>query len=513
MRLSSVKSEQIEIVFRFNPAIFPSAELMIFNDQNRILVNEKIPEGPSEIKKSISTKNWPKTLKAFKVCIVSQIKDTQNSICSPPWLQDLSFEKTETALFIDDQPQALRGTFSLEAGRNFQLQVELPSGLSFKQRSQAPMTTFYEVAKADDDTIKVKTYGAGPVANTYNITEPRSEFWQGTVGDLRVFQETQIALTAPYLPVQGNAGLIWVYEIKYSDLPEDTRRIALQKKSPHSTYSDFVTLRGFKPNSSRLKSSGGELTFNESTFQWQFPSPKKFSYNSAQIESEFTSEQRSSRDVFDYEVMRMPSTYLAANLGASLGSDGSLASLYDLQVMHWFNEPFGENYYLSRTRWGLILGAVNSLSSSVASASYKANSADLAYRLTPGVESWDESIGFSLGLTGVSFASSRTATLVGPGIIWSRSLPNWFDEILGVLPFFRKPKWVDISAHYYGLSTDSAISGSSVQVRALARIEITQSTYFEVGWGFLTENFSDAITQKATALGAGRGFLGLGYRF
>jgi hypothetical protein len=513
VHLRSVQPQQVEISFHFNAKIFPAADLTVFDSQNKISMIEKIPTGASDIKKSFLTKDGPQSLKGFKACVVAQNKETQNLICSPPWLQDLSFEKTEAAILINDQPQALRGTFNLEPGHSFQLQAELPSGLSLTQKSQAPLTEFYEVTKLDEDTIKVKTYGTEPVANTVNITEPRSEFWQHTVGDQRVFHETQIALAAPFLPVQRKAGFTWVYEIKYSELPEDSRRITLRSKSPHSTYADSVGLTGSKPNSAILKSSDGELISSESSFHWRFPTPKKFFYNSSSIESDLKSEQGNSHTVFDYEIIRMPSTYLAGNLGASLGSDGSLASLYDLQAVHWFNEPFGESYYLSRTRWGILMGAVNSISTSVAKSTYAANNADLAYRLTPGVEAWDESVAITLGVTGVSFASSRTATLVGPGIFWSRSLPTWFDDILGVLPFFRKPKWVNVSAHYYGLSSDSAISGSSVQVRALARIEITQSTFFEVGWGFLTENFSDTSTQKATALSAGRGFLGLGYRF
>jgi hypothetical protein len=149
--------------------------------------------------------------------------------------------------------------------------------------------------------------------------------------------------------------------------------------------------------------------------------------------------------------------------------------------------------------------------STKASETYETGYLDLYTRFTPGVEGWTESIGLQTSYFQVKYREAEIARMGGVGVFWNRSLPVWFNYFVGFLDFFKKPKWANFSAVYYPVSLQSGSKASGFQMKAVARIEVTQASYFEGGWALYAVNYEYRRTRVQTA--AGRAYLGCGYRW
>lgn len=456
-------------------------------------------------------KNSRKKFKGAKVCLFEEREDVNILLCSPEFGRRKNFE---AKVFLNNEVQALTGSVKVKESEIFNVSIVLSNGLSLRIVDKVMPLDVDEVYQEADESVSVITYGEPPAPPAELLTKPRSVVFQHTIGDLRVFHKSKTVAESPAVAINSRAGLRLNYLLKMSTLPKASDRLYIKDKEPTSTYSSTIRVRGFVPKGVKVSSSQKSATQKGSQFTWTFAAPKIMELNRSTLVGTNSEGQAT---YYDYELYRSPSTYLSARAGLSLATGGAFSIFTNLQAMHWFDEPFGSNYLFSRQRWGVAAEIVELAVSSNPDSNYSIKNFDTFYRLDPGVIGWDETFGAVLGVTQFSYRELSAVTFAGGGVLWSRSLPSYFNYVLGLTEFLRKPKWVDISASFYPVSLVSGVTGNSIQVRATARIDITNSYYFEGGWGVLSTTYEDSraggkrVTQ--VSLSAGRGYFGVGYRF
>lgn len=452
-------------------------------------------------------------LSSLQICLFFDQEPNSSLVCFPKME---SVTQIQPKLFIDEKIQSQSGSLELKRDQKFKMSIFFSNGVVIQMQDTTPLIEIHEIYKVDKDTAEIITFQDRPNPPSVKVTQERSTLFRPTIGDLRVFFKTKAFSEAPSIIVPSSMGLNTTFLLKLNDLPKAEDRIFLNPKAPRSTYGSSVDLVGVLPSGYKIETSQNKITISESEansdhqeFQWNFASPEYLKLNTSVVQ---VTSPRGEVINQSFEVYRGFQTYLSARSGISVGTGGVASILANAQATHWFNEPFGDMYWLSRQRWGINAEFLEMLVSSQPESKYNIRNFDLMYRINPGVENWNETWGLVVGLAQLQLLSARPVEMGGAGILWSRSLPKWFDYAFGFIPFFRNPKWVDISVMGFS-GLDQSVQGNSFQIRAVGRIDINRNTYFEGGWGTLSANYVDMKSRRSVAFAAGRGFLGFGYRF
>jgi hypothetical protein len=178
---------------------------------------------------------------------------------------------------------------------------------------------------------------------------------------------------------------------------------------------------------------------------------------------------------------------------------------------------------LARQRWGLSTKYFQSLSNFALSSSsatstntgiLKVVTADLKYRLSPGMWNRDESWGLMGSYQKINYLTFDSA-FTGGGIFWARSMPKVFDDLFNILPMFRYPKWVDAEFVLYFLPGDAKtkINTATYALNFHGKVMWTNSFFGEAGFGLKQYGFQDSTTSKKLQFGSLYGTMGLGLNF
>jgi hypothetical protein len=432
-----------------------------------------------------------------QLCLSQSLPEAIKTLCF-----DSGERQRPTTLALNGLIQATRGFYQLEKEK---LEISILKGpVSFFAESPVPDVQLYEVTELDSTTLRVRTSGS-PLFGDVKSHNKRTPFFQHTIGDLKVYYETTVLKEAPILRAASSVGIQFQYPILGESFPLDNSRPSVLGRTYLTSYAHTLNLqlnplKDFKVSSSQNKVS--------EDWVWEVATPEKNKMNTAELK---TKAENGKESTLELEFYRGSRTYLSARLGFSI-AEGGWSIVGDFLGTHWLNEPFGKSDIFSRQRWGITAGQ---LSTFVAENSdkYSLRNFDLLYRFTPGAAGWTETFGLGLGVLDFQYQDLDPVGLMGAGVFWSRSLPNWFNYLFGFLPFFRKPKWADVHVMIYPSSLKTGVTGNSVQVRATGRIELTPTTYFEGGWGIGNTTYTDSVNRKKVDLMAGRGFLGFGMRF
>jgi hypothetical protein len=484
-----------------------TARLFLVDGDDRILSDESVDISEGRFSREILVS--PSLNVAIRSCIF-QIRDLYDvQICS----QSINLHDQKTRISprvaVAGGKASFKEVRKLEPGKRILITATNSKGMSFQWNVLPPSVELFEAYPGSTDDWILRFTGPSPAMDAQPLKPQRSEIIRPTIGDLREIYEARVPQSAPILGF--DAGLIFTYSLRASRTVKKSSTFVISEGAPRSTYLSEVRLRGHKSVDEQVSSSQNstETTSNSKDWLWNYAAENTGQINRSRI----SLVSKKTQTVYDFEIYRGLSTYLSAGIGLSLSSRKEIGIFSDLQAAHWFSEPFGENYWLSRNRWGIAMGHVATAVSSVPDSKYQMRTFNLRYRLTPGVTGWDETFGLSTGLLELSYLESRPARWASVGAFWSRSLPEWFNYIFGFFPFFRKPKWVKIEALAFGHSLDAKIHGNAVQLRGTGRIDISQAFYFEGGWAIFSTSYQDMQDRKQIDLSVGRGFLGLGYRF
>jgi hypothetical protein len=301
----------------------------------------------------------------------------------------------------------------------------------------------------------------------------------------------------------------------------------LDAKSPIATYSPVVTLKGRKAPTEDLRASKeGELLIhdNQADFIWNFKAPEKGTVN----QNYLSLNQNKEDYFFSNRIFRAHKSAFSASAALSTSPTLDIVPGYNFTFDHWFEEIWGKGSW-SYQRWGIKANVYETIQGFKPKDDFPENISvlpinfDLLYRFSPGVRPVQSS--FGVGLRYMHFKLFRSlnedveAGLLGVGSFWHTAPQKIVDDVFNVVPFFRYPKWMELSFFYYPLIVGGQSAGFSFSWQARGQMFFARNWYLDASFNVNVISFEreklSGVTLGADAFGIGtaHGTIGVGYQF
>ncbi len=350
-----------------------------------------------------------------------------------------------------------------------------------------------------DNKTRLRATGATPYAESVKFLDDGS--WVTEIKNSKMY-------------VGGTGEIPFYQEIFISQrLPRENEKLLVHRKSFLNTYAANTTIYGYVPVTEGLRPIDGSIKkYNNNTYIWKIDKLKKGKINKREATVEVGKKDYTAiADIYrgyQYEVSARIS-------GVALVETQEILFIGDLIFGSWYESLFGnKNYYYGQQRWGLYLKHFVSLTSVSALTNFTATSADLKYRLVPGVWEKDATVGLIAGFQSVTF-NSTSLPMYGVGAFWARPMPEFFDRIFNVIPWFRYPKWVDMELISYLIAADSKYNlGTNYVLNFHGKMLFTRQFFMEGGMSIRQTEFKLTTSSLAPTTGSLlTGTLGFGYNF
>ncbi|MEM7646872.1 MAG: hypothetical protein AAF203_08190, partial [Pseudomonadota bacterium] len=299
---------------------------------------------------------------------------------------------------------------------------------------------------------------------------------------------------------------------------------SIDADQPIATYHHHLELKGTKDESEVLAAKNrNELFIHESkrSFLWNFPTPEKGGVN-----RNYLSLQHKGKDYyFSKRIFRAHQTSISGSFGLSTSPTLDIVPGYNFAAEHWFEEIWGKSSW-SFQRWGLAANVYETIQGFKPSDDFPENISvnpihfDILFRLNQGVRPVQSS--FGLGVRALNFKLFRSVSsdvetqLMGIGAFWHTAPQKIIDDIFNIVPFFRYPKWMELSFFYFPLAIDNVELGFSFSWQARGKLYFAKRWYLDASF-----NVNSVSFKKETAIGqidsfgiaTAHGTIGVGYHF
>ncbi|MEQ1875752.1 MAG: hypothetical protein ABL958_03840 [Bdellovibrionia bacterium] len=393
----------------------------------------------------------------------------------------------------------------------YHVKASLANGVNFSFDVGPIAIEFRDILASDDEKIVFITgRGVAPDDFSAEILE-RDEGWKATFSPPK---PTLYFIGVGGIPIRQDFQLT-------KPLPHETHRIWARKNSPESSYISEIEILGELKNKYQLMSDEFSVTPTDK---------KKFAWTYKVHERGRTS--RSHLKLFDqkqeytayYEAYKGFPFELSGRLTGILAA-GRLWLLWELAGGAWAESLFGwKNYWLSERRWGLSAKYIKSFAFGGFDPNLTMTNIDLKYRFVPGLWNKDESVGAVLGYQSIAYRGDERANpsqrdnmgnMLGVGLWWARPMPEIFDDIFNIIPWFRYPKWVDLEGIYYLSAMDPSVKlkSGNFNMTFHGKMFFIPEFYMEASFGlkrFAFENSNARLSSEVTMLFGTGGF---GYNF
>lgn len=320
-----------------------------------------------------------------------------------------------------------------------------------------------------------------------------------------------------------------IYGLSFSEIPTKDFAMRLDKKAPIATYNKKVVLRGFKdPDESIFGTSKGSLKVSSTgdRFLWTFNAPKKGDINKDHLV--YGQPNSDSKFYFSRRVFRghQFSIALDGTIGTSLALEPIFG--YMVQAEYWPEKVFSRHPALFQ-RWGIGVSRIQTFSPLTITRTFSDDSPsveeewqihytriDLMGRFSKGVRPVKSSFGAMIRYNIPTFVRPTENTsphLLGVGLFWHTAPFRIVDEILNVAPFFRYPKWLELSAVYYPVSLSGNFNlGFALSYDARGRIFFAPQWFLSASTSATLISFEKTNDIRAS-VGTLQGTIGIGYQF
>ncbi len=473
----------------------------------RVSKKNKVSSYNRWTEKGVSTKllNKIKDQQQFRICYVFEGDAYFLQFCTASYKLDESFKEqrlppTDVQVIINSVTTKQRGIIILGGEVDkIDFKATLPKG-SFVQFTTQPIVfEIVDAVKGPNKSIVIKARGATPY--TDNIKWVQEDLWQAEIKNLKFY-------------VGGEGEIPFYQEIFLSEeAPTNEDRLSLHKRVRHNTYANELTVYGYAPEAADLQNLDGEVAkYDKKYFVWKMKDFKKGKFNKKDVRVKYGDKMYAA----SYDVYRQYQLEISARIsGVALVDTKQVLFIGDLILGSWYESFFGwKNYWLGHQRWGLYLKHFRSLMTTPDLTTFAATSLDLKYRLTPGVWEKDATFGLIAGYQTVTFNQSELP-MYGAGIFWARSMPELFDKVLNIIPWFRYPKWVDAEFVNYISSADGKYNlGTNYLLNFHGKMLFTSRLFLEGGFSMRQLAFQPVgAAQTPTTAALFTGTLGLGYNF
>lgn len=434
--------------------------------------------------------------KPLRFCVESVGDSWEMSYCSPEARWDsekgplvssaVDGSQGRDRIVINEQEVSGRGSIVLGDLRE-QIRMGLFSrfGHIFKIRARPASIEFIDVVAVPEGYLL--TGQGGPPKGENVKAAPENEAWW----------QAQVKSSKPELYVLGEGEVPFVHEFHFfKPPPTEELRPFLHPRSRVTTYASTVPLHGQGPRGFRYSTQEASIVANTETgrFTWTVDRLKAGRSQERTIRLQRQGESYyASREIYrayPYEVSaRLTGVTDSAAIPPKILFHSELAA------GAWFEKIYGDNHWLSLQRWG-VYGRYFSGINGQGDQRFSLWATDLKYRLTPGVWGEDESWGLMVGAANFWQNVDSTGAMVGPGFFWARKMPQFFDAIFNIVPWFRYPKWVDLDFTYYPMSSETGKNVTlAYRLNFHGKMMITPRFFLEAGFGLLSFSWEVLATK------------------
>ncbi len=544
----SGNEKELKIYVIWPKFLLQFGEIKIFNKAGRQLINESFrlkDIGDYDAKYARfhledEDEGLLETLKEpFQICVRQEFESSLVKACSN-WIQfdgkkfNNSFKgKNLAAVKLNGKKTPKNSQISLSQNmKNVQLHLYFKSGFTIYVKDKVHLLdTDNVVIDTKEKRIGIVT-GDGSVQPTQLTIKDRffsfikeNNYFKNKYTGSAEWPENLEDAEMEFAPFQSGAS-IQLYGMILPKVPPPTQ-FKLNDDIPIATYSDHIELKGTKASEEVLAARVKNELFiheNGTEFLWNFPTPK-----AGEINQNYISLQHKGRDYyFSKRIFRAHQTTVSGALAISTSPTLDLVPGYNFSAEHWFEEIWGKSSW-SQQRWGLSANlyetaqAFSPKEGFPEKISINPTNFDVLYRLSKGVRPVQSS--FGLGLRYLNFNLFRTINdniqtrFLGVGGFWHTAPQKIVDDIFNIVPFFRYPKWMEISLFYYPLLLGPEQLGFSFSWQAKGKLFFAKQWYLEASFNVNSISFKKekvtGVTIGADSFGitTAHGTIGIGYLF
>lgn len=472
----------------------------------------------------------------FQICIEQEFEQSKTIACSDRWIYKngqfikLDPDKAKVKAILNGKPVPKNAQISLSKKiPTFQLKLLFQSGFKIEIKDQ---THLLDIKNVIIDPIKRRigvVDGQGKVRPSRLTTKDRffsfikeNNYFkqkfnqdQGWTENLE-HQEMEFA---PYLTGMG----VQLYGLLLPKLPPPFQ-FELDENAPIATYSSFVEVRGTKKKEDVLTAKKRHELFlhdDGTSFIWRFPAPEKGTINLNYLGLK----KNGTNYYFSHRVFRSQPTQISGSIGLSVSPTLEVVPGYNFSAEHWFEKIWGAES-LSFQRWGVAANIYETIQAFKPAESFPEKisinpiNLDLMMRFHKGVRPVQSS--FGLGVRYLSFKLFRSVSsdiqtsMLGVGAFWHTAPQKIVDDVFNIIPFFRYPKWMELSFYMYPAALDDVELGLSFSWQAKGKLYIFKSLFLEASFNvnsvsFKKENSSGRL--ESFGIATAHGTVGLGYQF
>ncbi len=328
-----------------------------------------------------------------------------------------------------------------------------------------------------------------------------------------------------FSPYQTGAS-IQLYGVIMPSVPPPFQ-FKLDDDIPIATYSKSLELHGTKAESEILAARVKNELFiheNNKEFLWNFPANE-----AGVVNQNYLSLQHKGKDYyFSKRIFRAHQTSISAAAAISTSPTLDFVPGYNVAAEHWFESVWGKGNY-SFQRWGIAANLYETIQGFLPKDNFPEKISvnpitfDVLYRFNAGVRPVQSS--FGLGIRYLNFTLFRSKSedintqLLGIGAFWHTAPQKIVDDIFNIVPFFRYPKWMEISFFYYPLLIGTEKVGFSFSWQARGKMFFAKNWFLDASFNVNNIAFTKAKLAGVTlgadtfSIGTAHGTLGVGYNF
>ncbi len=455
----------------------------------------------------------------IKYCVSFEGENFRHQLCTAALSAKEGSEKMEPVAAKEGGTVAVGSTESKEPVVSVNDKPERPKGIivvgleneAIKFRATWADSSFIEVFtrplqfeivdayRTPEKVFLLRAKGATPYEENVKFLDDGT--WETKIKNFRIY-------------VSGTGEIPFYQEFFINQqMPAPEEKIKIQRRSFVNTYAGNTMLYGYTPKTAKITSVYGPANKYEGEyFTWNVNKLEKGKTIKTNIGINYG--ERDYQGVV--EVYRGYQLEIGARLsGVAVVQNQQLLLLSDFVMNYWSETFFGsKNYWLGQQRWGLKLKYLSSITNIDLLDKFSSAHLDIAYRLMPGIWERDATMGLLLGYQAVS-VNSDTIPMLGGGAFWARSMPQFFDRLFNIIPWFRYPKWVDMELIWYFMTTDPNYRvGTNFLYNFHGKMLLTPRFYIE-GGGSMRQISYGTVGSLMTPLTASfvQGTLGVGYNF
>ncbi|MCJ8277981.1 MAG: hypothetical protein HRT44_13635, partial [Bdellovibrionales bacterium] len=298
-------------------------------------------------------------------------------------------------------------------------------------------------------------------------------------------------------------------------------KFKISEDSPITTYRSVVELEGTKAKSEILTARTKNELFihkDEKSFIWKFPTPEK----GRMSKNYLALKQDGEYYYFSRRIFRAH----RGSISAAAALSTNIATLeivpgYVYSADFWPESVWGKQSWAYQ-RWGFGFNIYETLQVFKPEKDFTENISinpinfDVMYRFSPGIRPVQSSFGVALRYLRYTLFRSINQDLVpgflGVGGFWHTAPQKIVDDAFNIVPIFRYPKWMELSAFYYPVIVGEYGLGFSWSYHAKGRLYFSQDWYFEATINVMDISF-ESIGDTSPRVSTVHGTLGFGWMF